>query len=69
MFSVLFIADIKMKWNQFRRACVPDVNSKTIVTVDPHTPDAECLSVYARAAHLQGTEIIDHLASNIVDST
>ena len=61
------MADIRMKWNQFRQSCIPTVNSKTIITVDPQTPEAECLRVYARAAPLQPTAIIDYLTSNIVD--
>lgn len=61
------MADIKIKWSSFHKACVPTINSKTVVTVDPQTSDAECLRVYARAAPLQPTAIIDYLTSNIVD--
>lgn len=63
------MADMKMKWNTFRKSCAPEVNSRTVIIVDPRTPDAECLCVYARAALLQPTAIIDNLANNIVDGT
>lgn len=65
--TILFLADVKMRWNSFHNSCVPEFNSKTVITVDPQTPDAECLSVYARAALLQPSAIIDNLANNIVD--
>ncbi|XP_034240920.1 meiosis-specific with OB domain-containing protein [Thrips palmi] len=65
--TILFMADIKMKWDMSREACVPEVTSRTVITVGPQTPEAECLSVYARAAPLHATAIIDHLASNLVD--
>ncbi|KAJ1523014.1 hypothetical protein ONE63_002149 [Megalurothrips usitatus] len=66
--TILYAVDIRMKWNNFRNSCIPTVTSKTIITVDPQVPDAECLRVYAHAAPLQATAIIDYLASNIVDA-
>lgn len=56
-----------MKWSNFRNSCLPTISSKTVITVDPRTPDAECLRVYACAAPIQPAAIVDHLVSNIVD--
>ncbi|KAE8741411.1 hypothetical protein FOCC_FOCC013051 [Frankliniella occidentalis] len=67
--TILFIADIILKWSGYRNASSPTVNSKTIITVDPQTEDAECLRAYARAAPLQPSAIIDYLTSNITDAS
>ncbi|KAK3914787.1 Meiosis-specific with OB domain-containing protein [Frankliniella fusca] len=65
--TILFMADVRMKWSGYRNACIPTVNSKTIITVDPQTEDAECLRAYALVAPLQPSAIVDYLASNITD--
>uniref|UniRef100_A0A3B4A0K8 MEIOB-like N-terminal domain-containing protein n=1 Tax=Periophthalmus magnuspinnatus TaxID=409849 RepID=A0A3B4A0K8_9GOBI len=46
--TVLFIADVKISFDSFRKAMVATVNCKTIITVNPDTREASLLFSYAQ---------------------
>ncbi|XP_036385944.1 meiosis-specific with OB domain-containing protein [Megalops cyprinoides] len=46
--TVLFIADARVSFDNFRRSMVATVTSKTIITVNPDTKEANLLFNYAR---------------------
>lgn len=67
IFPVLFLADMRMEWNAFRRGMVAAEGARSIVTVDPETPEATALRMYARTAPIQASAILAQLVSSIPD--
>ncbi|BFZ03235.1 hypothetical protein BsWGS_06275 [Bradybaena similaris] len=45
--TVIFAADVKITFNEFRSSMVASTSSKTLVTVDPDTPEADSLRQFA----------------------
>ncbi|XP_014242888.2 meiosis-specific with OB domain-containing protein [Cimex lectularius] len=61
-FTILFLSDIKIKWNAFRRSLYGDIGPRTIVTENPDTKEAMALAQFASTAPLQPVAIVDMLA-------
>jgi len=67
IFPVLFLADMRLDWNAFRRGMVAAEGPRSIVTEDPETPEATALRMYARTAPIKASAILAQLASSIPD--
>lgn len=67
IFPVLFLADMRMEWNTFRRGMVAAEGPRSIVTEDPETTEATALRMYARTAPTQASAILAQLVSSIPD--
>ncbi|PNF30116.1 hypothetical protein B7P43_G03141 [Cryptotermes secundus] len=67
LLQVLFLADMRLEWNAFRRGMVASDGPRSIVTEDPETPEAAALRMYARSAPLRASAILAQLASSIPD--
>ncbi|XP_069701481.1 meiosis-specific with OB domain-containing protein [Periplaneta americana] len=65
--TVLFLADMRLEWNAFRRGMAASESMCSIVTEDPDIPEAAALRIYARSAPLRPTAILAQLASSIPD--
>lgn len=64
---MLFLADMRLDWNAFRRGMVASDGPRSIVTEDPDIPEAAALRMYARTAPLRASAILAQLASSIPD--
>jgi hypothetical protein len=67
IFPVLFLVDMRLEWNAFRRGIVASEGPRSIVTEDPETPEAAALRMYARTAPLKASAILAQLANSIPD--
>lgn len=67
IFPVLFLADMRLDWNAFRRGMVAAEGPRSIVTEDPETPEATALRMYARTAPTKASAILAQLVSSIPD--
>ncbi|XP_061563590.1 meiosis-specific with OB domain-containing protein [Cololabis saira] len=67
--TVLFIADAKISFDNFRSSMVATVNSRSIITVNPDTREASALFSYAKEAAESGALDLDQLPEDLsVDS-
>uniref|UniRef100_A0A1B6LKU8 MEIOB-like N-terminal domain-containing protein n=1 Tax=Graphocephala atropunctata TaxID=36148 RepID=A0A1B6LKU8_9HEMI len=62
--TVLFIADVKLNWNDFKKCMTGTVTARTIITENPDIADAEDLREHARTAPTVPSAILDQLAIN-----
>lgn len=62
--TVLFIADAKLDWNNFKKCITGTVTARTIITENPNIRDANELREYARVAPTIPSVILDQLATN-----
>ncbi|XP_067002279.2 meiosis-specific with OB domain-containing protein [Anabrus simplex] len=65
--TVLFLADMRVEWNMYKRSIMASDGNRTVVTENPDTPQAVALLRYARTAPIQATAILDHLANSLPD--
>lgn len=66
-FPVLFLADVRLEWNTFRKGMSATVTSRSVITENPNIDEAMILRNYARTAPTKPIAILNHLANNIVD--
>lgn len=66
-FVVIFFADVKLEWDNFRSTLTANLNSRTVVTENPNINEAVVLRKYARTAPIQPTAVLEHFAQNLVD--
>ncbi|KAG8275284.1 hypothetical protein J6590_089388 [Homalodisca vitripennis] len=62
--TVLFIADVRLNWNSFKKCMTATVTSRTIITENPDMADAEDLREHARNAPIVSSAILDQFATN-----
>ena len=60
---VLFLADARIDWDDWRSSYVLTATSKTVVTVNPSTPEAEALVRYAQVADFSPISRLDQVTS------
>ncbi|KAK9502767.1 hypothetical protein O3M35_011477 [Rhynocoris fuscipes] len=64
-YTVLFMSDIRVSWNTFKRCMCGTIGIKSIITENPSTREAKSLANYASSAPLQSQDIIDNMAANM----
>ncbi|XP_071450719.1 meiosis-specific with OB domain-containing protein [Hetaerina americana] len=67
--TVLFLADVRLAWNAFHRKMGVSIFSRTIVTENPDTTEANILREYAFSAPIAPSAVLDHIASTISDAS
>jgi hypothetical protein len=67
IFSVLFIADAKVKWDEYKKCKVISLTSASIVTEDPNVPEAIAVRNYARNAPFNFNDIMEDMSKRIPD--
>jgi hypothetical protein len=67
IFSVLFIADATVKWDEYKKRRVISLTSASIVTEDPNVPEAIAVRNYARNAPINFNEIMEDMSKRIPD--
>ncbi|XP_054288214.1 meiosis-specific with OB domain-containing protein [Macrosteles quadrilineatus] len=65
--TVLFIADVKLDWNNYRKRICAAVTGRTVITENPDCPEAIQQRNHARTAPTVAVAILDHLATNFAD--
>ncbi|KAJ9578528.1 hypothetical protein L9F63_005257 [Diploptera punctata] len=65
--TVLFIADIRVDWNSYRRGMAATEGPRTIITENPDTIEAQTLRSYALTAPIKASAILAQLANSIPD--
>jgi hypothetical protein len=67
IFSVLFIADARVKWDEYKKCKVISLTSASIVTEDPNVPEAIAVRNYARNAPINFNDIMEDMSKRIPD--
>lgn len=62
---VLFLADARIDWDDWRSSYVLTATSKTVVTVNPSTPEAEALVRYAQVADFSPISRLDQYVASL----
>jgi hypothetical protein len=65
LLQILYIADIRADWDNFRGCVVLTATSKTIVTFNPSSPDAKLLLTFAADADLSSDGKLDELIKTV----
>ncbi|XP_046994040.1 meiosis-specific with OB domain-containing protein [Schistocerca americana] len=65
--TVLFLVDMRVEWNAFKRGMVASDGLRTIITENPDTSEAMMLRAFARTAPVKPSAILEQLASTIPD--
>lgn len=65
--SVLFVADVKLDWNNFKKCMTGTVTARTIITENPDIRIADELRAHARVAPVIPSVILEQLATNYPD--
>ncbi|KAK7792643.1 hypothetical protein R5R35_005103 [Gryllus longicercus] len=65
--TVLFLADVRIEWNLYKRCFIAVDRSSTIITENPNVAEAEALRNYAWNTPTHANAILDKLANSIVD--
>uniref|UniRef100_A0A1B6GAB0 MEIOB-like N-terminal domain-containing protein n=1 Tax=Cuerna arida TaxID=1464854 RepID=A0A1B6GAB0_9HEMI len=60
--TVLFIADVRLNWNNFKKCMTATVTARTIITENPDMADADDLREHARNAPIVPSAILDQFA-------
>ena len=66
IFAVLFLADVRLGWNSFRKSITGTVSNRTVITEDPKTPEADVLRIYASTVLIDSAQILDQ-ACRVID--
>lgn len=65
--EVLFVADLRLDWNNYKKRMAGTVTARTIITENPCFADADELREHARTAPTVPSLILDQLATNFPD--
>ncbi|XP_075225582.1 meiosis specific with OB domains hold'em [Lycorma delicatula] len=65
--TVLFIANLRVDWNEYKKAMTGTVTSRTIITENPSTTEANALKNFARTAPVKPRAVLTQLATNYPD--
>ncbi|BES88359.1 meiosis specific with OB domains [Nesidiocoris tenuis] len=65
--TCLFLADIRIKWSDYYEEAIGLLTSRSIVTVDPDTPEARELADYAAVVPIQRTAVVHALAESVAN--
>ncbi|KAK7593096.1 hypothetical protein V9T40_007848 [Parthenolecanium corni] len=65
--TVLFLADVRVEWSDFRKAITLATTGKTVITENPSTTKAESLRNFLTAQPLQGTGKLDQIINKYTD--
>jgi len=63
--AILFLADVRIDFDNWKGAFVVTANSKTVITVNPSTREAEALASYAQLADFSSISRLDQFVSTI----
>ncbi|ELT88585.1 hypothetical protein CAPTEDRAFT_89352, partial [Capitella teleta] len=71
--TVLFIADVRVSFNDYKKCVVASASSKTVITVNPETREAHALYQYAQTADVpleyssdfQENQAMDRIITNV----
>jgi len=64
---VLFIADAKVQYNDYKQCVTVNINSKTIVTVDPAIPATQALRKYIETVPRHAVDLLDAICDSVDD--
>jgi hypothetical protein len=64
---VLFLADIRVDWNDFKKAITVSTTGKTIVTENPRTTKAQHLQNFLTSVPFQATGRMEQIISKYTD--
>ncbi|XP_046398310.1 meiosis-specific with OB domain-containing protein [Ischnura elegans] len=67
--TVLFLADVRLAWNNFHRSMGVSICSRTIITENPDTTEANVLREYAFSAPIAPSAVLDQMANSISDAS
>jgi len=66
-FLVLYIADAKIKWDEYKQCKIISLSSSTVITEDPNVPEAVAIRTYARGIPINLNEILENMSNRIPD--
>ncbi|KAL0272009.1 UNVERIFIED_CONTAM: hypothetical protein PYX00_005147 [Menopon gallinae] len=63
--TVIFFADVRLEYSEFRQSVVAVITSRTVITENPSTIEAQSLREYAENVPLQPIAVLDHLSQSV----
>lgn len=65
VFLVIFCADVRLDYSEFRQSVTAVFTSRTIITENPSTTEAQFLREYAENVPLQPIAVLEHLTQSV----
>lgn len=64
---MLFLADIRVDWNEYRRAITTNTTGRTVITENPNTVKATNLKHFMTSIPFQASGKIDQIINKYMD--